>query len=150
MKEELLLVVRRSILSPRSTIGELLVGSEHVCFTLEPPVKPAGALKPYAIPSGTYDVTVRWSPRFDRLMPHVENVPGFEGILIHTGNKPEDTEGCLLVGKQRGPQPDWLGASHIAFDPLFERIREAKEWGDVCITYVDAPPDHPGNAPLAT
>jgi len=139
---ELLVTVRRKILTPKSTIGALFIGGSHVCFTLEPPVRPG---KPRAIPAGTYDLYIRFSNRFQRLMPAVRDVPGFEGILLHWGNRPEDTEGCLLVGKSIGSQPDWIGSSKAAFDDLFVKIQDACEWGDACITYVDveAPPEIP-------
>lgn len=52
-----------------------------------------------AIPSGVYNVVVTYSPRFRRNMPLVENVPGFDGIRLHSGNDASDTEGCLLWGE---------------------------------------------------
>lgn len=51
-----------------------------------------------AIPTGTYKVTVNYSPRFKRKMPILLDVPGFSGIRIHAGNRHTNTEGCLLPG----------------------------------------------------
>jgi len=110
----------------RSVTGELLLDGKHECFTLEPPQKTDGS-KPRAIPAGTYRLTVRFSPRFARLMPHVEDVPGFDGILIHWGNFPKDTEGCMLVGSIR--ENDFVGHSRDQFDELFEQISAACETG---------------------
>ena len=51
-----------------------------------------------AIPVGTYPLIIDMSNRFKKLMPHICNVDGFEGIRIHAGNTSEDTEGCVLLG----------------------------------------------------
>lgn len=52
-----------------------------------------------AIPTGVYVVQMGRSPKFNRVLPRLLNVPGYEGILIHNGNYPKDTLGCILVGK---------------------------------------------------
>lgn len=52
-----------------------------------------------AIPTGTYKINITYSNRFKRELPLLLNVPGFEGIRIHSGNTAEDTHGCLLPGK---------------------------------------------------
>lgn len=46
------------------------------------------------IPAGTYDVRMTWSPKFQRMMPEVMNVPGRTGIRLHKGTH---SEGCLLM-----------------------------------------------------
>jgi hypothetical protein len=51
-----------------------------------------------AIPAGSYVVTVEPSPRFQKDLPKINNVPGFEGVLIHGGNSALDSHGCILVG----------------------------------------------------
>lgn len=81
-----------------------------------------------AIPAGTYNVVITPSQRFKRDLPMVENVPGFQGIRIHPGNTAEDTDGCILVGKAKGP--DSVTDSRAAFNELFPKIKTALDAGE--------------------
>ena len=49
------------------------------------------------IPEGTYDIVKHVSPRFGQCL-WLQNIPGRSEILIHAGNTPRDTSGCILVG----------------------------------------------------
>lgn len=81
-----------------------------------------------AIPTGDYDISLTMSQRFKRVLPLLENVKGFSGIRIHSGNTSEDTEGCLLVGKNKivGKLID----SRITFDALFAKLEKAYKRGE--------------------
>ena len=54
-----------------------------------------------AIPTGTYKLVIDYSNRFKKNMAHILNVPGYEGIRIHTGNSAKDSLGCIIVGKNK-------------------------------------------------
>ncbi len=106
-----------------STVGILYVDGAEECYVLEDRVR-TGPKVPgeTAIPEGTYTVIIDHSRRFNRDMPLILDVPGFTGIRIHSGNTAANTDGCLLVGRTRGPKPDWIGSSRVAFDALFEKL----------------------------
>jgi hypothetical protein len=114
-----MLIVNRYWFTSKSVIGELWFGPSPgtMVYTLEPPWR-EGEVKPRAIPPMEYGLTVRWSPKFARHVPHVEGVPGFTAVEMHIGNFPFDTEGCTLVGQMRGPSPDFIGRSSPAFAAL--------------------------------
>lgn len=99
--------LKRLFIKPTYTIGKLYVDGQYLCDTLEDKVRNLSREKKVpgqtAIPSGEYEVIVNVSPRFKRKLPRLLNVPGFEGILIHRGNTPEDTAGCILVGENKQP-----------------------------------------------
>lgn len=64
----------------------------------------------YIIPVGIYEVKVTYSPRFKRMLPLVEQVPGRSGIRFHRGTKPEHSKGCILVSAANEQQitAQWL------------------------------------------
>ena len=51
----------------------------------------------YLIPALVYKVQVTMSPKFQRLLPEIVQVPGRMGIRVHRGTKPEHSRGCILV-----------------------------------------------------
>jgi len=120
----------------KSTVGEFYINGNLECYTVEDTVReipgqPASTWKiPHvtAIPVGTYNVVVTMSNRFKKLLPLLENVPGFEGIRIHTGNTAEDTEGCLIVGNTA--LVDRVAGSVVAFNKIFPKIKNALAKGE--------------------
>lgn len=95
------------------TIGKLYIDGEYFCDTIEDTdrgltqtmtdaqIKSKKVYGQTAIPTGTYKVIISYSNKFKRQMPLLLNVPGFLGIRIHSGNTEKDTEGCLIVGKNK-------------------------------------------------
>ena len=51
----------------------------------------------YLIAPGYYPFRLTWSPRFNRYMPEVCDVPNRSGLRFHQGTKPEHSRGCILV-----------------------------------------------------
>jgi hypothetical protein len=122
------ILIRRKWFSKESTISTLSVDGLPYCYTLEDVVREESAEKVYgktAIPYGTYKVIIDFSNHFKKLLPHVLNVPGFEGIRIHSGNTAEDTEGCILVGLSKGTNTVY--ESRKGFALLYTKIEEAVE-----------------------
>lgn len=81
--------------------------------------------KETAIPVGKYKVVIDMSQRFGKRMMHLLDVPGFSGIRVHSGNTSHDTEGCLLVGKERDEKHGEVSGSRIAWQALFDKVDKA-------------------------
>lgn len=113
------IVVQRQRSTPTATFGDLSIDGAFECHTLERPE--------VQIPSGTYSVEITFSPRFQRLLPLLDSVPGRTDIRIHAGNWPRDTEGCILVGQTLGV--DMILSSLLALNPLVEKIQAALNAG---------------------
>ena len=62
-------------------------------------------------------------------MPRLQNVPGFDGILIHPGNTALDTLGCILVGKNT--KVGQLTESKAVFKALYKEMKKASDSGEV-------------------
>jgi len=116
------LELKRTFAGAQRTFGELSVDGKFECYTLEDTIREPGVKIPgkTAIPAGTYQVAVTWSERFQKHLPLVLGVPGFTGIRIHTGNTEKDTEGCILVGKDR--VEGTLLYSRVALEALLPKL----------------------------
>lgn len=121
------LTLQRLFFTPRSTCGELFIDGilTRFCYTLELPVK--DGLPGSAIPPGEYKIELVPSPKFlssadpwvlryAAKMPHVI-CPPRSLIMIHWGNQPENTDGCILVGDTH--ELDETGNSRAAFEKLY-------------------------------
>ena len=103
------IIVTRKHFLPNCTIGNLEIdfGNSsvfpvYICDTLEPHAidwsKEKKVKGKTAIPCGKYEMAMSYSMKFHKMMPYLMNVPYFCGVMIHPGNGPRDTQGCILVG----------------------------------------------------
>lgn len=132
------------------SIGELSVDGRYLMDTLEDKdrgltsdmtLEEIKSIKKYgetAIPTGTYKVNMNvvspkfkdrsWAKPYGGILPRLENVKGFEGVLIHVGNKPEDTLGCILVGQNK--TKGMVVNSTACFNQLMSLLVDANKRGE--------------------
>ena len=132
----MIVTLRRDVLTSDYTLGQVSIDGVFFCYSLEDPVREEIGPDGYfwlprmkvkgktAIPSGRYPVVAWNSPRFGRLLPLIQNVPDFSGILMHAGNDTDDTEGCPLLGAKRDMRGRvWDCAAVVA--EMTRRVRAA-------------------------
>jgi hypothetical protein len=104
------LQVVRTQFGKDATNGLLFIDGIFECYTLEDQYQAVKVMHETCIPEGTYDINFRktggfhakYSERYQNAhygMLHIQDVPNFTYILIHTGNTDEHTSGCLIVGE---------------------------------------------------
>ena len=152
MKLEVLRISSQSD-STNGILFDTTKGRKFLAYTLEDEYRETKEKGETRIPAGTYKIKLRKEGGFhgryttkygsmQKGMLHVQDVPGFDYILIHTGNTDEHTDGCLLVGNTQteniGTKDGFIGASGDAYKRIYPPIAKALEdGGDVEITYVD-------------
>ena len=139
--------------STNGILFDVTEGRKFLCYTLEDEYRETKVGGETRIPAGTYKITLRtvggFHARYEKKygdmhkgMLWVRDVPGFEYILIHTGNTDEHTAGCLLVGDSQqanfGSSDGFVGSSTQAYKRIYPAIAKALEEGEeVTITYTD-------------
>lgn len=120
--------IKRDIKGNTYTAGKMYVDGRHFADTLEPHAidwsKEEKTLGKTAIPEGTYKVEMRYSTKFKTQMPFVQNVPHFDGIMLHVGNSVRDSRGCILIGTRT--YPSVLTHSRDAVNRLILLMEEHK------------------------
>lgn len=110
--------VRRYHEDRKACLGRLFLDDVYICDTIEPPFRAEYG----AINYGCYIVKLLWSSRFHRVQPFVM-VDGRSGIEFHTGNLPEQTKGCILVGYNRPYTGHSVQYSKVAMSVLMENLQ---------------------------
>jgi len=127
-----------------STTGALYINGVFTCFTLEDTKRRKKVHGETRIPDGLYtlalrnegELTKKYAERYGdmhRGMIWLRDVPGFDWIYIHTGNKRGHTEGCILVGDTliNNQIGDGLtGKSRAAYQRIYPEIARAIESGE--------------------
>ena len=114
-KANLLLI--RDTFTDKSTIGKLYFDGEFYGHTLELPWKD-NEKRLSCIPKGVYEVNKRHTEeskyKYEHL--HILDVEDRELILMHIGNYPKNSKGCILLGNTRAL--NFVGESRKAFYKL--------------------------------
>lgn len=147
------LLLKRFRFLENTTIGRLYVDDEFFCYTCEDKdrglktsmslvdIKKIKVKDETCIPYTDkvfYPITLKeQSPKYSNFekykwarfcngyLPRVQNVPGYDGVLIHVGNTNKDTSGCILVGDCI--TTNGVGSSTVCFKRLYEKLKEAKD-----------------------
>ena len=144
------LELRRIARRDTYTIGRLSIDGQYFCDTIEDrdrglrqdlPTSVNQAKKirgQTAIPVGRYRVSLGVkSPKYSKkkqyaacngYLPRLINVPAFDGILIHIGNTAADSEGCILVGRNK--KVGMVLESATTFWQLYDRLQTADRKGE--------------------
>lgn len=132
------------------TIGKLYIDGEYFSDVLEDTdrdlyqgmgldwIREKKVYGQTAIPYGRYRITMKVkSPKYSTkkqyakckgYVPRLLNVPGFEGILIHIGNYPENSYGCILVGENKVKGA--VVNSTTWFWKLYDKLKIADDKGE--------------------
>lgn len=96
--EDFKLTIARKYSDSNCTSGYIAVNGTIQAYTLE---RPWAGNKPLisSIPVGTYNGILRYD-HSDQWRIELQGVPGRTNVQIHTGNTPDNTEGCILIGKE--------------------------------------------------
>lgn len=130
--------------SSECTTGALYIDGGYECYTLEDTKRIRKIHGETRIPDGRYEISLRnegsmtqkYAARYGdmhRGMLWVQEVPDFNWIYIHTGNKRGHTEGCILVGDSLNNNQigdGFISKSRDAYQRIYPKICAAIEAGE--------------------
>ena len=145
------LQVIRTQFGKDATNGMLFIDGLFECYTLEDQYQAVKVMHETCIPEGTYDIKFRkeggfhskYSARYKNShygMLHLQDVPNFTYILIHSGNTDEHTSGCLIVGETQQDldlgKDGFIGHSGTAYKKMYAKVAgQLLQGKDVTIEY---------------
>ena len=123
-----------------ATNGLVFINNLFECYSLEDQYQTQKVMHETCIPEGKYEIKLRTVggfnerytkkyPTMHRGMLWIQDVPGFEYILIHQGNTDEHTSGCLIIGDTQQDLDvsfnGMVGSSANAYKKLYPKVSGA-------------------------
>ncbi len=131
------LQVIRTQFGKDATNGMLFIDGIFECYTLEDQYQAVKVMHETCIPEGKYDIKFRkvggfherYAAKYQNAhygMLHIQDVPNFTYILIHSGNTDEHTSGCLIVGETQQDldisDDGFVGSSVVAYKKMYSKV----------------------------
>tara|TARA_E500000318_G_scaffold111911_1_gene132597 strand:- start:3836 stop:4426 length:591 start_codon:yes stop_codon:yes gene_type:complete len=131
------LTVVRHQFGTDATNGLLFIDGVFECYTLEDQYQAVKVMHETCIPEGTYDIKFRkeggFHTKYDKKyknahhgMLHLQDVPNFTYILIHSGNTDEHTSGCILTGETQQDldmgKDGFIGRSAVSYQKMYRKV----------------------------
>lgn len=122
------LKLQRYLFTDDYTMGLLFIDDVYFCDTIEDKyrgqdLKGKKVYGETCIPYGVYTVKITYSPKYQKNMPQILDVPYFEGVRIHAGNKATDVSGCVCVGVKSDNGE--VAQSRKTYNALIKRLETA-------------------------
>ena len=130
------LTLQRYLFGSDYTMGLLFIDGVYFCDTIEDTFRGNDlngkkVANETCIPYGVYTIKITYSAKYKKNMPQILNVPYFEGVRIHAGNKATDTSGCVIVGIKS--QNGEVLQSRKMYNALLKRLETANNIKiDIC------------------
>lgn len=120
-----------------ATNGLMYIDGKFECYTLEDQYQAVKVMHETCIPEGTYDIKFRkeggFHAKYDKKyknahhgMLHLQDVPNFTYILIHSGNTDEHTSGCILTGETQQDldmgKDGFIGRSAVSYQKMYRKV----------------------------
>jgi RHS repeat-associated protein len=123
----IMITIDRNLVTTNSTIGDLTVNLNTKGYTLELPWS-NNARNNSRIPAGVYFGRVKEAKdtKFNYDVIEILDVLGRSDILMHRGNEPDDTEGCILPGETKST--DFVGNSKKMLNTIMDLINTTQAW----------------------
>lgn len=144
------IILERFISDTDTTLSLISVDYKFICFGLEDEYREVKVPSETRIPAGIYPIKLRTIggfdarykrkfPDFHRGMLHLQDVPGFDYILIHVGNTDANTAGCILTGMGATAMQDDMSiqSSVKAYKALYAAVVDAAAANDLVIEIID-------------
>lgn len=138
--DNMIIRIKRKRVVDDCTLGDIFIDGVWEGYTLENRPHEEKVQGDTRIDAGIYDVEFReivsgltqtYREKYPWFEFHIQimDVPNFDYVYIHIGNKAKDTDGCVLVGSSQSFSEAFIGSSTTRYKEIYKKISSALKQG---------------------